>query len=265
MLVTDLAPAAVVAAAIAPVLLVLWLAVAADSRPEPPRVMLVAVVLGALSTVVALLLELSLPRYVPVSHNPWLGIDESTLLFIAIPEETVKIAIIAAIGLRARWFDEPMDGVVYGAAVGLGFAAVENLLYLVALHSDWAFVAVIRGVLSVPFHGALGAIAGAYIASARFGGALGAHSHGRWRRARLLASAWLIPVVLHTLYDAAILSLPHATPPGVLELLAMAVAVGFGAIVFAVRLARRIARRQKAWLQRSVCLPRTGAASGPDA
>ena len=56
-----------------------------------------------------------------------------------------------------------MDGVVYGTAIGLGFAAVENLLYLLGAGTHWGTLAIIRGVLSVPLHGALGAIAGAYI------------------------------------------------------------------------------------------------------
>ncbi len=125
--------------------------------------------------------------HIPLIRNPWLAVDLSTLLFVGIPEETVKISLIAVIALRARDFDEPMDGVVYGTAVGLGFAAVENLAYLMRAGPNWEITAIIRGLLSVPGHASYGAIAGAYIAGARFGGALGAHS--RWRRPRLLLSA----------------------------------------------------------------------------
>jgi hypothetical protein len=179
-------------------------------------------------------------------------------LFAALPEETIKISVLAVIALRARDFDEPMDGVVYGTAVGLGFAALENLLYVVGSGMQWETVAIMRGVLSVPLHGALGAVAGAYIARARFGGALGAHSRGRWRRPRLFLLAWLIPLVLHGVFDASVFSLRNA-PAGTVDTLAgavgillvalMALVVGFGAIVFAALLGRRIARRQKASLQ----------------
>ena len=67
-----------------------------------------------------------------------------------------------------------MDTVVYGAAAGLGFAAYENLAYLVQHADMWRSLAALRSVLTVPFHGALGIIAGAYIAIARAGTALGA-------------------------------------------------------------------------------------------
>jgi RsiW-degrading membrane proteinase PrsW (M82 family) len=258
MLAPDLIPAAMIGAAIGPCLLLLWLVVVADSRPEPPRVVLIAAVLGAFSGVVAGAVEVWLRRHIPIAHSPWLAADEIALLFAAIPEETVKISVIAAIALRERHFDEPMDGVVYGTAVGLGFAALENLLY-VGFSPNWQTVAAARGVLSVPLHGALGAIAGAYIASARFGGALGAHKRRRWPRARLFFLAWLIPVVLHTVYDAAAMSLDSArrdpagtmagSPALLLIMFIVPFIISFGAVVFAARLARRIARRQKISLE----------------
>src|ERR1700693_467408 len=158
MLASDLIPAAMVAAAIAPALLMLWLIVAADSRPEPPKLVLMSVVLGALSTAAAAVLELWLQQHLPFSPNRWLASYEFALWVAAIPEETLKIGIIAAVALRSREFDEPMDGIVYGTAVGLGFAAVENFLY-VRGNANLALVAGLRGIMSVPFHGALGSIA----------------------------------------------------------------------------------------------------------
>jgi RsiW-degrading membrane proteinase PrsW (M82 family) len=254
MFLPELVPGAIVASAIAPALLLLWLVVTADSRPEPPRVVWTAIILGALSVIPTGLLEQWLQQ-VPIAHNSWHAVAISTLLFVGVPEETIKISIIAVIALRARDFDEPMDGVVYGAAVGLGFAVIENLLYVVGAGTNWEITAIIRGVLSVPFHGALGAIAGSYIARARFSGVLAAHGRSRWHRPRLVLSAWLIPVVLHSLFDASLLSLPDVdtdTAEGTskaLLLVLMAGVVGFATIVFAVLLARRLARRQKRWLQ----------------
>lgn len=255
----DLAPAAIVAAAIAPALLLLWLVVAADSRPEPPRMVWAAFILGALSIYVLHYVTLWFVPHIPVTHRPWLAVDETALFIVSIPEETLKVLIIAIIAFRVRAFDEPMDGVVYGTAVGLGFAAHENLGYL-SHAGDWQTLAIVRGILTVPFHGALGAIAGAYIASARFGGALGAHRREHWVRAQLLLSAWLIPVVLHALFDIPLLTLRRSMDQGGaahVALQIMGLVVGFGAIGIAVRLALRIAGHQKVWLRNS----RTAAAA----
>jgi RsiW-degrading membrane proteinase PrsW (M82 family) len=257
MFLPELVPGAIVGAAIAPALLLLWLAVAADSRPEPPRVVWLCVGLGAIVTMPVGMLEVWLMAHLPLIGNQLLAAYEAAMLIAAIPEETAKIAIIAAVALRSRDFDEPMDGVVYGAAVGLGFAAAENIFYLAGSGTGWESLAILRGLLTVPFHGALGAIAGAYLARARFSGVLGAHRNIRWHRLRMYVLAWLVPVVLHSLFDGLAMWQQKAaadaadTTAGAAEILALALVmlvVGLGAMVFAVRLARRIAHRQKAWL-----------------
>jgi protease PrsW len=258
MFASDLAPGLVTACAIAPALLLLWLVVAADSRPEPPRVVWMCVALGAVSVLPVAVVEFWLLHHIPSAANSLLAAGENALVIAAVPEETVKIAIIAVVALKSREFDEPMDGVVYGTAVGLGFAAVENFLYVKG-SPQLFMVAGIREIMSVPFHGALGAIAGAYIASARFGGALGAHKGYGWPRTRLFVLAFLIPVVLHWLFDWCVFSVtalsrkaaaaPSAGAGGVILLILLVwFVVGFGSIALAVRLARRIARRQKASL-----------------
>jgi len=258
MFASDLAPGLVTACAIAPALLLLWLIVAADSRPEPPRVVWACVALGAVSVFPVAWVELWLLHHLTFSINPLISAGQNAVWIAAVPEETVKVGIIAVMALRSREFDEPMDGVVYGTAVGLGFAAVENYLYVIS-NSHLLLVAGMRGIMSVPFHGAVGAIAGAFIAGARFGGALGAHKHGGAWRTRRLVLAWLIPVVLHGLFDWSVFSLgalgkqsaaaPSASKGGlILLILVIWLAVGFGSIAFAVHLARRIAQRQKAYL-----------------
>jgi protease PrsW len=259
MFASDLAPGLVTACAIAPALLLLWLVVAADSRPEPPRVVWMCVALGAVSALPVAMVEFWLLHHIVFAAYPLLAAGENALWIAAVPEETAKIAIIAAVARKSREFDEPMDGVVYGTAVGLGFAAVENFLYVKG-SQQLVMVAGIRGIVSVPFHGALGAIAGAYIASARFGGALGAHKGYGWPRTRLFVLAWLIPVVLHGLFDWCVFSLgvlgkqkaaaTSASSGGLISLILLDwLVIGFGTIAFAVRLARRIARRQKMSLE----------------
>jgi protease PrsW len=258
MLASALAHAAVIAAAIAPALLVLWLIVAADSRPEPARTVFIALLLGVASAVAAVVVELILTAILPMPRDPWLAANAKALFIAAIPEETLKVPLIAAIALRSRHFDEPMDGVVYGTAVGLGFAALENIGYVIGAGAGWGSVAIFRSVLSVPLHGAFGAIAGAYIARARFAGVLRSGHGVLWHRRRLFALAWIVPTALHAAFDGAVFSLQHAVEAkpaasdegalAALGLLLLILIIGFGTLVYAAVLARRIARRQKQWL-----------------
>jgi protease PrsW len=165
---------------------------------------------------------------------------------VALPEETVKILVIAAVSARRRRFADPMDTVVYGAAAGLGFAAYENLAYLVQHADMWRSLAALRSVLTVPFHGALGIIAGAYLAIARSGTALGAHRHHRDRAraySRILMLMW--PLALHSAFDFPLLLLqrsPELDSSSRLWLGATSVLIGFVSIGFAAHLVRRVGR-----------------------
>jgi hypothetical protein len=201
--------------------------------------------------------EVALQLALPAPHAVLPAAIENAVLFAAIPEEVVKVSLIAAIALRSREFDEPMDGVVYGAAVGLGFAMLENLLYVLS-DTNWQTVAAVRGVLSVPLHGAFGAIAGAYVARARFTGILGSGRSARWRRPRLFALALLVPTALHGMFDTALFVVKGA-PQGtadsaagalaILLALLLAALVGIGTITIAIVLGVRIAARQEAWMK----------------
>ena len=139
-----------------------------------------------------------------------------------------------------------MDTVVYGAAVGLGFAAYENLAYLVQHAEMWRSLAALRSVLTVPFHGALGVIAGAYLAIARSGTALGAHRHHRdWARISNRILVLFAPLALHAAFDFPLLTLqqtPDIDPSTRLLLGSASVLIGFSSIAFAVRLVRRVGR-----------------------
>src|SRR5581483_8639850 len=161
-------------------------------------------------------------------------------------EEAIKILVIALVSAWRKPFTDPMDTVIYGAATGLGFAAYENLAYLVQHAEMWQSLAALRSVLTVPFHGALGLIPGAYLAIARSGTALGAHRHHRdWARltSRILVLAG--PVGLHAAFDFPLLTLqknPDIESTTRFLLGASSVLIGFSSIAFAARLVRRVGR-----------------------
>jgi hypothetical protein len=165
---------------------------------------------------------------------------------VATPEEIVKILVIVAVSTPRRRFADPMDTVVYGAAAGLGFAAYENLAYLVQHQEIWRSLAALRSVLTVPFHGALGIIAGAYLAIARSGTALGAHRHHRdWARISSWIMVLVAPIALHAGFDFPLLTLqqnPDLEQSIRLMLGTASVLIGISGIAFAVRLVRRVGR-----------------------
>lgn len=105
----------------------------------------------------------------------------------AIPEELLKFGVLTLLSMRARAFDEPMDGIVYGAVASLGFATIENLLYV---SFGGMGTALIRMFSSVPAHACFGAIMGYYAGRSRF-------EQSKF----LLWFGLFFAILLHGLYD----------------------------------------------------------------
>src|SRR3954468_22396106 len=242
MLLLQALPTSIGVAAIAPALLVLWLVIAADERPGPPTRVWLAFILGAASISLLGIARAPFAAILAVPGNPWMTQGLRSVFGVAAPEEIVKVLVIIGVSWKRRTFADPMDTVVYGAAAGLGFAAYENLAYLVQHADIWRSLAALRSVLTVPFHGALGIIAGAYVAIARSATALGANRHHRdWARISSWSMVLLGPIALHAAFDFPLLMLqqnPDLDSSTRLMLGASSVIIGFSAIGFAVRLVR---------------------------
>ena len=116
-------------------------------------------------------------------------------LVVAVSEEVCKIVPVRLAAWKHPAFDYRFDAVVYSVSSALGFAAVENILYVV--QSDLR-TAVSRAVLSVPGHFFFAVAMGLLLSRAKQAEKQG---NGR-RRTVLCALAVLVPVVLHGVWDA---------------------------------------------------------------
>ena len=94
---------------------------------------------------------------------------------------------------RKADFDEPMDGLVYGVAASLGFAAYENIGYVLSFYEDPSFsIAIVRAFTAVPLHGLCGIIMGFLVTQSIF--------EKKYNYLNLVL-ALLVPVGLHGLYN----------------------------------------------------------------
>jgi len=176
--------------AIAPGVFLLWFFFHKDRyEPEPLRLLFLTFILGATSTVPAIIVEMFSSSLI---SEPEVPILEPLQLFlylftsVAVVEELCKLGAALPAYFSKR-FNEPMDGIVYCAASALGFATVENIMYV--LRHGW-LTAIIRAFLSVPGHAFFGATMGYYLGWARF-----------YKGKRFIAYAVLVPVILHTTYN----------------------------------------------------------------
>ena len=105
-------------------------------------------------------------------------------------EETIKFAFLFLLIWGNRNFNEPLDGIVYGVFLSLGFAWVENIIYVTHPVLGGYETALTRAVLSVPGHGLFGVQMGYYLARAKY----------KKEKFHLLL-AFFVPYLAHGLYN----------------------------------------------------------------
>jgi RsiW-degrading membrane proteinase PrsW (M82 family) len=171
--------------AIVPALLILLWAYRRDrAHPEPRRLVLAAFLLGLVAVLAALVagfvtapLGRMLSGYADLAFKAFF---QAGLL-----EEAAKLAVVLLVVARHPAFDEVADGIVYVMAASLGFAAVENVLYI----GETTSVLLIRAITAVPMHGAVGGIMGYFVGLSRI------------EHRGSVVTGLLLAVVVHGLYD----------------------------------------------------------------
>jgi RsiW-degrading membrane proteinase PrsW (M82 family) len=124
-----------------------------------------------------------------------------SLVLAGLVEETAKAVVLFAAIYHWDEFDEPLDGVVYGVAVSLGFATLENVLYIAQAQNgvDRGFTIVWqRALFSVPAHALFGGAMGYYAGKTKFDRS---NPNALWRD-RVLCL--LVPILFHGAYNFAL-------------------------------------------------------------
>ena len=176
-------------AALLPAALLMAYFIKKDRFPEPTHLLVKTFLFGLLITVPIVVLEFALSGVIIPLSASWWAPFLNAFLVAGFSEELFKFLVLHLYCARKRDFDEPMDAVVYSVVVSLGFACLENVLYVM---QGGMLAAALRAVTAVPVHASLGALMGYYYAKQRFG-PLG--------YARLWSKALWVPVLVHGLYD----------------------------------------------------------------
>lgn len=146
-----------------PGLLWVWFFYRQDREREPVRVILWTFFAGMLAVVPAALLEF--PFRDVLANPPDLLVRLITAVaVIGIAEEGAKLLAVYFAAFRNRAFDQIQDGIIYGVTASLGFAALENLLYVTAFGLS---VAPARAIVTSLAHASFGGIAGLYLGLAK--------------------------------------------------------------------------------------------------
>lgn len=167
--------------------------------PEPTSQLLRAFFMGVCAYLLSVVFAgiLMLFRQIPLSPVDFSNSLVYVFFGAAIPKEMAKFVMLWMVLRRNKFFDEYIDGIIYAICIGLGFAAIENLICLFTAPADWIEKDLCGALFLVPSHFLFAIFMGYY------------YSLGYWRgRLRFYYSSMFTPIILHALYMMCILYLP---------------------------------------------------------
>lgn len=172
-------------------------------RPEPAKELILACAMGLLSVPIAIVIARLLGSIGLYTEDPstWHECIRVSFFGAAIPEEFAKLLILWVLFKWRKHQNEFMDGIVYAACIGLTFAAIENILYVLSalqLQSLYEVpyalsTGISRALLSVPGHFGFAVIMGYFFSFYLF---------DKKRKGWFLMLAYFVPVLFHGLYDS---------------------------------------------------------------
>lgn len=131
---------------------------------EPRKLLIWSFVLGMISTLPSILVEaIGISSF--KTEEGMMAIAINAFLIIGLTEEFFKFVMLRFYAYRKKEFNEPFDGITYGVMVSMGFATLENIMYVTQYGMGNAFV---RMFTAVPAHATFGIVMGYYTGLAKF-------------------------------------------------------------------------------------------------
>ncbi len=181
--------------ALAPIFVILFYIYFRDKyEKEPIQILILTFLFGAAITLPLYYIEPLLQDFWNVKFakdsGKIPGVFYTAFVVAALSEELFKFAALYILIWKNKNFNELFDGIIYAVFIAMGFAAVENILYV---FTSGLQTGVLRIFTAVPLHALLGINMGYFFALARFS--------DKKKRPVYLAFAFLLPFVLHGIYD----------------------------------------------------------------
>lgn len=166
-----------------------WMRQEDEENPEPVGLVLISFIMGALIVFIAIWLEKYTLNF--INNNT------AQIIIWASIEELLKLLGVVVVVFGTNVLDEPIDYPMYFIATGLGFAALENVLYLIDPFSvNGTIVGMLTGNLRF-----LGSTLLHAISSAMIGSALGLSFYLKQYKLIYLLGGMACAIVLHSVFN----------------------------------------------------------------
>ncbi|HMB99436.1 MAG TPA: PrsW family glutamic-type intramembrane protease [Flavobacteriaceae bacterium] len=154
--------------AIAPVIvIILYIYIKDRYEKEPKKLLLYTFLLGAFISIIISTILYVFSGYVlplPDNYSVWQQFIKAFFV-VALIEEFSKYVIVRYYAQPKEAFNEPFDGIVYAVMVSMGFAAIENIMYVT---NGGIQVALVRAFTAVPAHATFAILMGYFMGKAKF-------------------------------------------------------------------------------------------------
>lgn len=173
------------AVSILPVIVLMIYIYRQDKYEKEPLGLLALTFFGGMIAIPMTLIMVGITNAVYYSDS----VFHSAFIEAGFPEELSKFVILFLIIWWNKNFNEHMDGIVYATFVSLGFACVENILYVLG---GGIGTGIMRAVISVPGHFLFGVLMGYFLSLAKF---------NRSKRELYIFLGLLFSILAHGIYD----------------------------------------------------------------
>lgn len=157
---------------------------------EPKGLLLVSFLLGAIvSIIVTTIIYLGFEVVLPITDK--FSVPQQfvkAFIIVGLTEEFSKYIIVRYFAQPKKVFDEPFDGIIYAVMVSMGFAATENVFYV--LEGGYT-TGILRAFTAIPAHATFGILMGYFMGKAKFSK----------NRIGLNLLGLLLAIVFHGFYD----------------------------------------------------------------
>ena len=169
-------------------------------KPEPKGLVTKIFFLGVIFTIPASILEMFVDElFKLLVQSKILTAFLQAFIMAALIEEIIKLFIVKKFAYNTVHFDEEVDGIVYAIVASLGFACMENLIYVIDGGYTIAFA---RAFSAVPLHALSSGIMGYYIGKAKFA------PDKKKENALILKGLWFA-ILIHGSYNFLIFASPE--------------------------------------------------------
>lgn len=133
---------------------------------EPIGLLMRSFLFGVLSIFVTLAISSVISQFITIDETNLSEQAVHAFFIVALVEEFSKFIFVRGILYNNKNFNEPFDGIVYTVMVGMGFATLENILYV--FNGGGVGTAIMRMFTAVPAHATFAVLMGFYLGKAKF-------------------------------------------------------------------------------------------------